>query len=210
MVGGDVLVGVRAPLLVRAADEVDAQLGQDVRRVVQRLRQILEAAPDQQVERPRIGGPGALDDPARALGRLPHAGVGRHLGLALLGDRPQRIGRRIAIRVPAQVRVVARVLVDHLEDVVLAARVRTATRPAPRGRRRRRRAAGAPSTADRRDRCRRCRSRSARDAGRRRARPGAPGGCAATSAEAAAKPATLRLKARSMRRFYAARRPRDG
>jgi hypothetical protein len=101
---------------------VDPQLRQDVRRVVQRLRQILEPAPHQQVERPWIGRPRPIDDPARAFGRLPHAGVGRHFGLALLGDRPQRVGRRIAIRVPAQVRVVARVLVDHLEDVVLPPR----------------------------------------------------------------------------------------
>ena len=122
MVRDDVLVGVGAPLLVGAADEVDAQLRQDVGRVVQRLRQVLEPAPDQHVERPRIGGPRALDDPARSLGRLAHARVGRDVDLALLRDRAQRVRRRIAIRVAAQVRIVALVAVDHLEDVALAPR----------------------------------------------------------------------------------------
>ena len=122
MVRDDVLVGVRAPFLVGSADEVHAQLRQDVGRVVQRLRQVLETTPDEQVERARIGGPRALDDPARSLGGLAHARVRRHFGLALLRDRAQRVRRRIAIRVAAQVRIVALVAVDHLEDVALAPR----------------------------------------------------------------------------------------
>ena len=61
----DVVVGVDAPHLVRPADEVDAELRQDVGRVVQRLREIVDAAPHQDVERPRVGAPRALDDPAR-------------------------------------------------------------------------------------------------------------------------------------------------
>ena len=64
----------------------------------------------------------ALDDPARPLGRLAHAGVRRHFDLALLRDRAERRRRRIAIRVTAQVRVVPLVTVDHLEDVAGAPR----------------------------------------------------------------------------------------
>ena len=122
MVRDDVLVGVRAPLLVGAADEVHAQLRQDVRRVVQRLRQVLDTTPDEQVERAGIGNPRALDDPARSLGRLAHSRVGRHLGLALLRDRAQRVRRRVTRGVRPQVRIVALVAVDHLEDVALAPR----------------------------------------------------------------------------------------
>ena len=174
MVRGDVLVGVRAPLLVGAADEVDAQPGQDVRRIVQRLRQILEAAPDQHVERSRIGGPRR----ARRSSATPRSSGGRR-HTAPLRSRPASSSRGAP---PASD--------SDPSDCAGSgsparngrsprgcgwrAPARTATRPGLPGRTRRRRAAGGPSTADRRDPFRRCRSRPGRDGARRRAHPGGP------------------------------------
>ena len=91
----DVVVGIHAPLLVRAADEIDPQLRQNVRRVVQRLREILDAAPDQHMQRPRIVAPRALDDPLGPFGWFAEAGCAQRVERALLGDGAQRVGRRI-------------------------------------------------------------------------------------------------------------------
>jgi hypothetical protein len=63
MMGGDVLIGVGRPLLVRAADVIDPQLRQNIRRVVQRLRKIFHATPDEHMQRPGIVAAGAFDDP---------------------------------------------------------------------------------------------------------------------------------------------------
>ena len=117
----DIVVGVHAPFQVRSADEINAQLGQDVGRVVERLSEILDAAPHKHVKRSGVIPAGALDDPLRALGRATHAGVRGHLGLALLGDCAQRVGRRIAVRIRSQVGIIALVAVDDREDVLLAA-----------------------------------------------------------------------------------------
>ena len=87
----DVVVGIDAPHLVRTADEVDAQLGQDVRRIVQRLRQVVDAAPHQDIQRSRILGAGALDDPLGAFGWRTHA-AGRRRNRALSRDCPQDRG----------------------------------------------------------------------------------------------------------------------
>ena len=82
----DVVVGIHAPLLVRTADEIDPQLRQNVRRVVQRLRQVLDAAPDQNMQWPRIVAPRALDDPFGAFGRLADTGLTRRVERTLLAD----------------------------------------------------------------------------------------------------------------------------
>ena len=89
----DVVVGVDAPHLVRPADEVDAELRQDVGRIVQRLGEVVDAAPDEHIERPRIVAPRAPDDPVGAFRRCPEPRPARTLERALLRDRPQRVGR---------------------------------------------------------------------------------------------------------------------
>ena len=71
----DVVVGIHAPLLVRTADEIDPQFRQNIRRVVQRLREVLNTAPDQNMKWPRIVSPRAFDDPFGALGRLADTGA---------------------------------------------------------------------------------------------------------------------------------------
>ena len=63
MVLNDVLVGIRRPFLVRPANPVNAQLGQNVRSVVQGLGEVLDTAPDQDMERPWIVAPSTLYDP---------------------------------------------------------------------------------------------------------------------------------------------------
>lgn len=122
MMHGEVMVGVRAPLLVRSANVVDPQLGQDVGGIVQCLRQVLDAAPDQDVQRTGIVAPGAADDPRRALGRLAEAGVGRRRGFTLRGDGPQGIGIRVMVRPSAQVGIVVLVACDHLKEMFPASR----------------------------------------------------------------------------------------
>src|SRR5215471_5091775 len=50
----DVVVGIHAPHLVRSADEIDAELRKDCGRVMQCLRQIIDAAPYQEAKWPPI------------------------------------------------------------------------------------------------------------------------------------------------------------
>ena len=103
----DVVVGVDAPHLVRPADEVDAELRQDVGRVVQRLGEIVDAAPDEHLERARIGAPRALTIQSEPSVGRPNAGGPGAIERALLGDAAQRIGRRVVRGVGLQVGVVA-------------------------------------------------------------------------------------------------------
>ena len=60
----NVLVGIGRPFLVRPANPVDAQLGQDVGGVVQCLGKIFDKAPDQNMERPRVVASRAFNDPS--------------------------------------------------------------------------------------------------------------------------------------------------
>ena len=117
-----VVVGVDAPHLVRPADEVDAELRQDVGGVVQRLGEVLDAPPDQDVQRPRVVASGAPDDPVRALRRLADARGPRPVDGPLPGDRPQGVGPGVSGGMRHQVGVVALVGVDDPQDVRLPPR----------------------------------------------------------------------------------------
>ena len=118
---GDVLIRIRTPLFVRPADEIDAQFRQDVRSVMQRLREILDAAPNEKMQRSRIIPPGTGDNPLRSLGGFAKPGVGSTFCLALPGDGPQVVGRRVSIGMRPELREVALIEIDHLQDVLLAA-----------------------------------------------------------------------------------------
>ena len=118
----DVVVGVHAPLLVRAADEIDAQLWQNVRRIVQRLGEVFNAAPDEDVQRARVVATRTLDDPLRAFGGFPEAGCAQRVERALLADGAQRVGGRVFVGIGLQLRIVALIAVNDRENVRLAAR----------------------------------------------------------------------------------------
>ena len=122
MVRLDVVVGVDAPHLVRPADEVDAELRQDVGRVVQRLGEVLDAAPHEHPEGTRVGLPRAPHDPLGPFGRASDPAAGGHVDRPLLRHAAQCIGGRVARGVRLQRRVVLGVAVDDLEDVLAAAR----------------------------------------------------------------------------------------
>jgi hypothetical protein len=97
MVGRDVLIGVDAPLLVRPADEVDAELRQDVGRIVQRLGEIVDPAPHQDPQRPPIVTPGASDDPVGPFRRCPESLITRAPEGTLFRNGPQRVWSRILV-----------------------------------------------------------------------------------------------------------------
>ena len=120
MVTLDVIVSVDAPHFVGSADKIYAELRPDVRRVVQRLREILDAAPHEHMERSRIGAPRTAHDPVGAFRR--HADPGRPgtVERALFRHRAQRLGRGVADRVGLQVGIVALIVGDDLKDVLLA------------------------------------------------------------------------------------------
>ncbi len=116
----DVVVGGRAPLLVRPSNEVDAKFVFDRRVVVKRLRDVFDRPPNQDVERARVITASTLDDPVRPFGRVAVAGADGELRLALFGDRPQVIRAGIVLRPRRKVGKVLLVLVDDLEDVARA------------------------------------------------------------------------------------------
>jgi hypothetical protein len=118
MVIDEVLIGVGAPFLVRAADPVDPQHRPDVGRVVEGLREILEAAPDEHVERACVGPPGGPDDRVGARRRSRHALVRRRVDRPLEGQAAQGVRTRIPARVRLERRVVGGIAIDHLQDVL--------------------------------------------------------------------------------------------
>jgi hypothetical protein len=105
-------------ILFRATDEVDAELRQDVGRIVQRLRQVVDAAPDEHPERARIVPARALDDPPGTFRGLADAGRAGRFDRALFGDPAQRVGLGVTTRVTRQVPVIGRVPIDHVERVL--------------------------------------------------------------------------------------------
>ena len=117
----DVVVGRRRPFLVRAADEIHPELAGDVRRIMQRLRQVVDPAPDENPQRARVGTFRALDDPRRAVGRAGETVETGGLERPLHGHRPQLVRGGIPIRVRMQARVVALVEVEHFQDLIRAA-----------------------------------------------------------------------------------------
>src|SRR5262249_7364258 len=90
----DVVVSAGAPHFVRAANEINAEPISDVRRVVQRLSQIVDATPDQDIQRPLVLATGAAHDPLRAFRRFTEPARSAGFDGALLCNRPQSIGRR--------------------------------------------------------------------------------------------------------------------
>src|SRR5690606_31811071 len=115
------MIRIDTPLLVGSADEVDPQPGQDIGRVVERLREVLDAAPDQNVQWAWIVAAGTLHDPLGPIGGLAHARVSRYRDRPLTGDVAQSIGGWIAGRMASQRRVVLPVEIDDVEDVLDAA-----------------------------------------------------------------------------------------
>ena len=113
----DVIVSLDTPHLVRPADEVDAELRQDVRGVVEGLREVLDPAPDQDVQRPWIVTMGAPDDPVRTLRRCSDARRDRTVDGTLPGDRPQGVGARISGGMCYQMGVVLLVRVEDPQHV---------------------------------------------------------------------------------------------
>jgi hypothetical protein len=118
----DVVVGIHTPHLVRPADEINSQPGQNVRRIVQRLREVLDAAPHEHMQRTRVIAPGAADDPLGTLRRRAEAGSARTFQSALLRDRPQRIRSGILAGMGFEIRVVAFVGSNDFQNVFLASR----------------------------------------------------------------------------------------
>ena len=121
MVRFEVVVRVDTPHLVGAADEVDAQFRLDVRRVVRRLREVVDATPHQHPERARVVAARALHDPVGALGLLANPDSRTSLDRALLGEPTQGLGLRVSIGVSLQVRVIHSIPIDDLEDVLTPA-----------------------------------------------------------------------------------------
>ena len=115
-----VVVGVGRPFFVGATDHVHAQLALDGRIVVQRLRQVLEAAPQQHPQRTRIVAARVLDDPLRSFGGLAPALRAGQVRAALLCDGTQAVRRGIAVGPGAQVGIVFFVDGDDVEQVALA------------------------------------------------------------------------------------------
>jgi len=62
MMGRDIVVGTRAPFLVRTADIVDSKFWKNIRGIVQGLSEIFDTAPYEYMKRPQIFTPGALDN----------------------------------------------------------------------------------------------------------------------------------------------------
>ncbi len=117
----DVLVGGEAPLLVGSRDEVDPQPGRDLWVVVKGLSEVVDRPPDEDPQRARVVPAGAAHDPVGPLGRPAHAPAERGIEGSLLGHLPQRVGGGVAVRVGREPRVVRGVMVEDLEDVLLAA-----------------------------------------------------------------------------------------
>ena len=117
----NVVVGVHAPHLVGAADEVDAEFGEDIGGVVQGLGKIFEAAPDENIEGAGIGTAGALNEPLGARrwpGCTCRAGV---LGGALVAECANGIGGGIARKMGVKTGEILLVVVNNVENMVEAA-----------------------------------------------------------------------------------------
>ena len=84
---------------------------------MQSLRNIFQAAPNQDVKWTRVVATCTCDDPARALRGVSVAHVGSSVGRALLGDGSQCIWRGVLLRIRLQVREVLLVAIDDSEDV---------------------------------------------------------------------------------------------
>ena len=164
----DVVVGVDAPHLVRPADEVDAELRQDVGRVVQRLGEVVDSAPDEHPQRARIVAPRGADDPVRSFRRASNAGARRGSSAPCFVMRAARreagSGRSRSSGSDSRPRSGR-----SPEGCARGGPDRTGMRSAPPRRTCRRTRGSAPSTESRLGRCRRCRWRRSRGGA---ARPG--------------------------------------
>ena len=116
MLANQEVVGRGRPLLIRPPDEINPQTIDDRRIVVHRLRDVVDAAPDQHPERPRIVAVRTADDPFGARGRVTIAGGPGRLDRPLNRDPPEGVGGRIR-GMGAKRGVVAGIDFDHVEDV---------------------------------------------------------------------------------------------